>query len=465
MNIPHLLPVFVPAFATAAAAFGGELADLKLKARTDKENPIDYEVGETIRFDFFLDGVDKLPANAPEPFHVVWTRTGDDGVTLKGTNTISLASGFSVETSLAIPGIVRIQGTLYGADSQKIKDGSNKDIAFDGGAGVATERMQFSAPEPADFDSFWAEAKAKLAAVPFKDGVQLIEVFPATSNTNKYHFYEARVPCLGPRPVTGWLVVPRNAQPGTLSIKATFDGYGMRTNAPALPMGVPGPSQMIFAVNAHGYDMTGRDDRYYQDLNEAINKRGRTATYGLMESDYDDPTDTYFYYMALRVVRAFDYLKSRPEWNGRDIIAEGGSQGGLQTMWAGGLVDGITQIRPSITWGCDVGCPRRGHTQLLSRDRGFPSVPGALYFDAALHAKRVPATCRAEIARLGMGDYTCPPRGVLLSYYNMGCPVTVKLVQGSNHGYVPPEPNQTFTLSRGETDTLAKPRLTGDSTH
>jgi hypothetical protein len=53
-----------------------------------------------------------------------------------------------------------------------------------------------------------------------------------------------------------------------------------------------------------------------------------------------------------------------------------------------------------------------------------------------------------EITRLGLGDLACPPRGVLLSYYNMKCPVSAKLVQGSTHGYVPPAPNQTFTISK-----------------
>ena len=120
MNTTRLrpFPFLVLSLVSAATAFGGELADLKLKARTDKDNPIAYDVGETIRFDFWIDGVDELPANAPEPFQVIWTRTADDGITVKGTNTISLAQGFSVETSLAIPGIVRMQGTLYGSSLQ-----------------------------------------------------------------------------------------------------------------------------------------------------------------------------------------------------------------------------------------------------------------------------------------------------------------------------------------------------------
>ena len=30
----------------------------------------------------------------------------------------------------------------------------------------------------------------------------------------------------------------------------------------------------------------------------------------------------------------------------------------------------------------------------------------------------------------------------------MKCPATAKLVQGSTHGYIPPDPNQTFRISK-----------------
>ena len=431
-----------------------DLADLKLKARTDKANPIDYAVGENIRFDFFLDGVERLPPEATEPLHVIWTRTGDDGITVVGTNAISLAQGFSIDTSLAIPGIERVRATLVDADGSTIHSKSVSSVVFDGGAGAETEKMQLSTVEPADFDAFWAEARAKLASVPFDDAsVELVDVTPANV-ANSCTIYAAKIPCYGPRPVTGWLTIPKNVPEGGLPVQANFDGYGCATNAPTPPTwGVT--DQIRFLVNAHGYDLVGRDNKYYKDFSDSINKTNRTFNgttygYGLAPQDYDNPSDTYFYYMALRVVRAFDYLKTRPEWNGRDVIAEGGSQGGLQTMWAGGLVDGITKIRPAITWGCDIGCPQNGQGPFLSRSWGMPCVPGAFYFDGALHAKRVPRDCVAQITRLGMGDYTCPPRGVLLSYYSMPCAATANLVQGSNHGYVPPAPKQEWTISKEE---------------
>ncbi len=441
-------------------AVASDVSKLKLKARTDKDNPIDYAEGETISFEFRLDGVDELPQAVQEksPLYVVWKRTGDDGATVWGTNSIALGQRFTATTSLAIPGIVRMQGTLVGSDYQAIEyteSGSAKTIAFGGGAGVATEKMRLSTEEPADFNRFWEDAKSKLASVPM-DGAELVEVFPKSNVTNSYRYFAAKIPCFGPRPVTGWLTVPKNAQPGTLAVKATFDGYSVAIAQPSLPTDQPGTGTMLFHVNAHGYDMVGQDAQYYKDFVQTVNSpyytpsHGKPYSHGLGAPDYDNPTNTYFYFMALRVVRAFDYLKSRPEWNGRDVIAEGLSQGGLQTMWAGSLVGGISKILPEITWGCDIGNSLNATGPFLSNEWGIPNVPGAYYFDAALHAKRVPRTCVAEITRVGLSDYTSPPRGVLLSYYNMKCKVSAKLVQGSDHSRtsVPPDPNQVYVVSR-----------------
>ena len=452
-NSISLSVIALAAFA-ASAALGDNIANLKLKASTDKENPIDYEVGENIRFDFRLDGVAELPAEvaSEQQLHVIWTRMGDDGVKTKGTNDISLAQGFSMETSLAVPGFVRVEAYLaksnYGKVSYTGSDGNAANITFEGGAGADTRKMRLSTIEPADFDQFWAEAKAKLATVPFPtDGSELTEVFPNTSNTNTYRYYAAKIPCFGPRPVTGWLIVPKKPSAGGIPVQANFDGYGCITNVPNLPTSSPG-QKVYFAVNAHGYDMVGHDDQYYIDFYNSINRNGRTAQYGLMASDYDNPTNTYFYYMAMRVMRAFDYLKSRSEWNGRDVVAAGGSQGGLQTMWAGGLVEDITKIQPFITWGCDIGNYLNTTGPFLSNTWGIPNVPGAYYFDAALHAKRLPLSCQAELTRLGLGDTTCPARGVLLSFYHMRCQASALLVQGSTHGYTPTGSNQTYRISK-----------------
>ena len=61
------------------------------------------------------------------------------------------------------------------------------------------------------------------------------------------------------------------------------------------------------------------------------------------------------------------------------------------------------------------------------------------YYDAVNFAKRIPATCRTVIPRAGLGDYCCPPMGLAKLWNNIHAGnKSVVWVQGSEHGYVPP---------------------------
>ena len=152
---------------------------------------------------------------------------------------------------------------------------------------------------------------------------------------------------------------------------------------------------------------------------------------------------------------ALEYVKSRPEWNGKDLVVEGGSQGGLQTSWAAGLDHDVSLARPSIVWGCDF-YMTSGPLKRLHGPWFIPYAPGLDYFDSINHIRR--AKCPVEITRAGLGDYVCPPSGQAAYYNAIRTPKSILWVQGSQHGFVPPQPNQSFTISSGhaQTDTESK---------
>ena len=79
---------------------------------------------------------------------------------------------------------------------------------------------------------------------------------------------------------------------------------------------------------------------------------------------------------------------------------------------------------------------------------------GIDYFDAVNHIKR--AKCPVEIPRAGLGDYTCPPSGLAVYFNAIPTPKSINWVQGSRHGYVPPDPNQTFVVKMGHEQTGAE---------
>ena len=193
-------------------------------------------------------------------------------------------------------------------------------------------------------------------------------------------------------------------------------------------------------MNAHGYEF-GHHRGFYDAFFRAINTSGKGYAFNAQENA--DPDTCYFNGMALRAMRAVEYLKTLPEWNGRSLVAEGGSQGGLQTSWVAGLGLGVTLARPSITWGCDMGMPG-GASGRLHGPWYLPYGKGLDYYDAVNHIRR--AKCPVEVTRAGLGDYTCPPSGLALYFNAIPGPKSIRWVQGSEHGFIPPGENQVAVL-------------------
>lgn len=387
-----------------------------------------YAENEPMKFVFTVDfGKQPVPE---KPWFVKWTRTGDDGKRENGKIEIVPGKPAVVTTSTAAPGFVRIQATLLNAKgfaaNQKGKNGRKKLINFDGGAGVSPEKLQSAAEEPADFDAFWDRQKAKLAKVPVKYTMTKVSKPGA-----KVEVYAVSVDCAGPRPVTGYLTIPAGAKEKSLPATVVYQGYGTHYQQPPKW----GPKNMIrFDVNAHGYDL-GKDAAYTKKFFDSIKSNGKG--YAFDPKQNSDPETAYFNGMALRVMRSLQFVKTLPQWNGKNLTVSGGSQGGLQTIWAAALDPDVTAANSGITWCCDFAGP-----DLKKRLKGWrPSyVPALNYYDSVFHAKRI--KCPVVITRAGLGDYVCPPSGLAILYNNLKAPKKILWYQGSTHGFVPKDPQK-----------------------
>ena len=402
-----------------------------IRGTTDKD-PVSYAVGEEIVFTLAFENAPS--AADAEDYTVRWTRKGDDGVTEEGSLPAAdmLEKPLVLRTSLACPGFVSVVATLHGPDGRPAGQPIQPNqwwaplIAFEGGAGADIASLR-GEPEPEDFDAFWTRQKAKLADVP----VRATRV-DAPSPTPGVRLYAVTIDCPGPRPVTGYLSIPEAASAEhPFPAQAGFQGYGM--HAPVTPCTVP-TDVIRLEINAHGVEI-GREPAYYNAHFQSIFSHG--YTYAFDPEENKDPENAYFTGMALRVLRALQYLKTLPEWNGKDLVAVGGSQGGLQSIWAAALDPDVTEARPEVPWCCDLAGIT---TNRMASPWHIPYVRGIDYFDPVNHARRV--RCPVHIPRAGLGDYTCPPSGITILYNNLPGPKSIRYVQGSTHGYVPHEPNQ-----------------------
>ena len=435
-----------------AALAAGPFEDAVLHGETDKARAIDYAPGEEMTFTLTLQGAEDFGKGE---YFVQWTRTGDDGQTDKG-RIDAKALPLVVKTKTDKPGFVRLEacvvdkkGVAYkksfkgdpntpeGKKALNAFERKDKRVFFDGGAGVQPEKLQ-SVPEPKDFDEFWAKRRARLAKVPLE-----AERKEAPCDRKDVKVYAVSIKCAGARPSTGWLTVP--VKPGKYPISVSFHGYGHSyPNKGHVVTPIHGDGRTIwFNFSPHGYEL-GREPEYYDEFYRSICSGG--CTFGFDPKSNADPETCYFSGYTYRIMRALEWLKTLPEWNGRDLRVGGGSMGGMQSMWAAGLDPDVSEAKPSIPWNCDMG--GRDTLKRIINPWYIRETPALRYYDPVNLAKRVSPKCRVEITRAGLGDYCCPPSGVSVLYNNLKCPKKINWVQGSTHGYVPPEEHQHFTQEK-----------------
>ena len=241
--------------------------------------------------------------------------------------------------------------------------------------------------------------------------------------------YAVSIPCAGPRPATGYLLVPNGAEKKSLPARIEFYGYGAK---PQVCPGIVPKGVLVLKLNAHG-QMLGQDKEYYDKFFASI-KSGKYS-YAFDPEQNKDPENCFFNGMALRALRAVEYLKSRPEWNGKDLIAAGTSQGGMQALWVTALDPAVTSAVVEVPWCCDLaGKPKAKRLAGLWR---LKYVPGLDYYDPVFMAKRI-KNAEVRINRAGLGDYTCPPSGIAVLYNNLATPKkSIRWVQGGDHVFVP----------------------------
>lgn len=385
------------------AVIAGEIS---FYGETDK-NPLSYQPGEEMVFSIQLldDGVPSAGKT------VRWTRTGDDGKTETGEAVSEAVEPLVLRTSLDVPGFVRIQVSALDESGNPIPGEQHE---FNGGAGVEIDKLA-SFAEPEDFDAFWARQKERLAAVPMNPKLTEVE-----SGAEGVKCYDLRVDSVG-APVSGYFCLPEKAAEKSLPATLVLQGYGVASASKEVNTGKEG---LALCINAHGIE-NGREPEFYTNLFNTDLK-----SYGLPADSNTDPETSYWNGVAMRVMRALEFLKSRPEWDGKTIQVTGGSQGGFQSILAASLDPDVTACTLYVPWFCDVsGTAEQGRNPSLFRPEWVPALG---YYDGVNHAKRI--KCPVKIIA-GLGDYICPPSGVTTFYNNLSCPAKLEFYQGRTHGY------------------------------
>jgi cephalosporin-C deacetylase len=402
-SLKSLQPVVVMLITLMAAAKAGVLLAaepaLTLKVVADRESGL-YEVGEDAVFLISVSRGSDRVTDGSVGFVVDDFLTSGKAAGLPEGEIALGSEPAKVVVKGRRPEFLRCQVTYTPAEGKAVRGAA--------GAGFSPEKIGLSLPVPEDFDDFWAEQKRLLAQVPLDPKLTPVETRSETTVS-----FDVQVQCAGGAPVSGYFSKPRTAEPKSLPIVLWVHGAGVRSSS--LPSSLKGAEAGFLSmdINAHG-SPNGKPGEFYTDLS-----RGALNNY--RHSGRESRDTIYFRGMYLRIVRAIDFLTAQPEWDGKTVVAVGHSQGGGQSLVAGGIDDRVTFIAPGVPAICDHSGESAG------RVNGWPKlVPNgadgkpdpkiqlaARYVDAVCFASR----CKAEaIMSVGFIDAVCPPSSCYAAY-------------------------------------------------
>jgi len=190
---------------------------------------------------------------------------------------------------------------------------------------------------------------------------------------------------------------------------------------------------LVLNISAHDLPIDEADD-YYKNL-----KEGALKNYMYIGSE--DKETSYFLRMFLGCARAVDYLKTRPDWDGKTIVVTGTSQGGLQSFATAALCPAITEMMVLAPAGGDNDAPLAtpprafGWPYWLSNwgpaDRDMQKVQAtAGYYDADYFAARV--HCPSLVAA-GLIDIAARAAGVIAAYNAIPAPKELIIMPKADH--------------------------------
>ncbi len=412
----------VAAFSLALTAFAGEF---KVNLSTDKKDAI-YRKGETVTFIVNVTE-DGKPLNEGNIKCKVVGRTGGDY--LKEKSFPLNGDTVKIELPAETPGWMMLEVRPFDAEGKAIVLNPKAQKWDQGvqriGAMVDPLDIKVAVPEPKDFDAFWKAQRAELDKVPVK--ATETEVEAPANQKGKFLLYDVKVDCAGGMPVSGYLSIPVNAKPKSLPAVVSYHGAGVRSSSKSFTTGA-----IRLDVNAHGI-VNGEPEDFYKKLAAGELKDYRTR-------GSEDRDQVYFKGMFLRVMRALDYVKSRPEWDGKTLIVRGGSQGGGQSLVAAALDPQVTLCLASVpaigdhnamAAGRQPGWPRFLQAKLTDEQKKNVSEAVA-YYDYVNFCKRI--KCETVVST-GFIDTVCVPSSVYAGFNNIPAGVKKSIITAPNTGH------------------------------
>ena len=273
--------------------------------------------------------------------------------------------------------------------------------------GFSVDKIKPYTQEPQDFRSFWQKNVEELKQVPLSYTKELYKDY-CTDKIDCY-LVKLQIDNMG-HSMYGFLFYPKNAQPGKHPVVLCPPGAGIKTIKDPMRNKYYAENGFVrFEVEIHGLDPRISSETF-GEISHAFNDRNG----GYLANGLENKDIYYMKHVYVGLVRCIDFLTSLPEWDGKNVAVQGGSQGGALAIIAAGLDNRVTQCVANHPALSDMaGYAAKGGTggyphfcrqpQILSNKDCLNTLA---YFDVVNFARYVKAP---TYLTWGYNDVTCPP--------------------------------------------------------
>lgn len=275
---------------------------------------------------------------------------------------------------------------------------------------------------PPDFNAFWDTAKQSVANLPLDPAIILLP--EQSTNTVNVYLVSLQNFKKGQR-LFGYLCKPKRI--GKYPVLFSPPGAGIKPMAP--PVALAEQGFIVFSIEIHGISPLV-DAETYRNISNAF------GDYWLFK--LDDPATYYYKSVYLGCARSIEFLCSLPEFDGKNVVVTGGSQGGALSIVTAALDKRVTCLAAFYPALSDI----TGY--LHNRAGGWPhmlnarnpqnNTPAKLktigYYDVVNFARTIKVP---GFYSWGYNDNTVPPTSVYAAVNVVTAPKTIVITPISGH--------------------------------
>lgn len=292
--------------------------------------------------------------------------------------------------------------------------------------GFSPEKLRPYTQQPKDFVEFWNKAKSEAEQCPMAFTTKYV---PEYSN-EKVDCYLIKLQCYKKgQHVYGYLTRPKAK--GKYPVVLCPPGAGVKTLKEPMRHRFYAEQGFIrLEMEIHGLNPELSPETF-KDLSASF---GDYLLKGL-----DDRDNYYMKKVYLACVRAIDYLTSLDEWDGKNVIVQGGSQGGALALITAGLDSRVTLCvanHPALSDMAGYKAGRAdGYPHFFTKLNGYRTdTPEKLqtmaYYDVVNFARQINIPVYLT---WGYNDDTCPPTTSYIVYNTLTCPKKALITPINEH--------------------------------